>query len=187
MLNNWLFRVAIIKHENENGIQLRFEHPAPVGPQQFPGWMEVCLPTRPLPELTIVPRQRLKAEGQDITRPVFSIKKQAEVAQVIKKDDKPLEVMTKAGVTRKITSEELASQDKERPWFVVNGEVYDGVPFLLEHPGGPDSILLAAGEDASEDFIAIHSAEGRSKLAEVPLVSCISGCSMATLTATSII
>lgn len=75
--------------------------------------------------------------------------------------------MIKPGVDRKITPEELAAQDKQRPWFVVRGEVYDGTPFLKEHPGGADSILLVAGEDASEDFIAIHSADGRAKLANV--------------------
>ena len=58
-------------------------------------------------------------------------------------------------------------QRKEQPWFVVRGEVYDGTPFLTAHPGGPDSIFLVAGEDATEDFLAIHSAEGRAKLAEV--------------------
>lgn len=35
------------------------------------------------------------------------------------------------------------------------------------HPGGADSILLAAGEDASDDFLAIHSIDGRQKLAQV--------------------
>lgn len=74
--------------------------------------------------------------------------------------------MTKPSITRKITREELAAQPKEHPWFVVHGEVYDGTPFLKEHPGGGDSIILVAGEDATEDFIAIHSADGRAKLAE---------------------
>lgn len=49
----------------------------------------------------------------------------------------------------------------------MNGEVYDGTGYLKVHPGGGDSILLMAGEDASEDFLAIHSVDGRQKLAEV--------------------
>ncbi|KAI6043896.1 hypothetical protein EDC04DRAFT_2866090 [Pisolithus marmoratus] len=52
------------------------------------------------------------------------------------------------------------------PGLFVNGEVYDGTPFLNEHPGGSDSITLVAGQDASEDFFAIHSAEGKAKLAQ---------------------
>lgn len=95
------------------------------------------------------PLQRLKTSGQDITKPVFG------------------KTLTKPGVTRKITIEELKNHDRAQPWFVVNGEVYDGTPFLNEHPGGSDSITLVAGEDASEDFFAIHSAEGKAKLAQV--------------------
>lgn len=83
-------------------------------------------------------------------------------------DVKPKEEvsLTKPGITRKITVEELKRQDRAQPWFVINGEVYDGTPFLNEHPGGSDSITLVAGEDASEDFFAIHSAEGKAKLAQ---------------------
>lgn len=67
-------------------------------------------------------------------------------------------VMTKPGVERKITMEELKAHNKEsEPWFVVHGEVYDGTGFLAKHPGGAESITLVAGEDATEDFMAIHS------------------------------
>ena len=41
MLNNWLFRVAIVKYETVDGHRLVFEHPAPVGVVNRPGWMEV--------------------------------------------------------------------------------------------------------------------------------------------------
>ena len=51
--------------------------------------------------------------------------------------------------------------------FVVNGEVYDATEYLDAHPGGADSILLVAGEDATEDFMAIHSTDAKKKLAEV--------------------
>lgn len=108
----------------------------------------------------------MKTAGYDITRPIFgenvSEEKMADVKP--KTEEIPL---TKPGVTRKITLTELKKQDREHPWFVVNGEVYDGTPFLNEHPGGGDSIILVAGEDASEDFFAIHSAEGKAKLAQV--------------------
>ena len=42
-------------------------------------------------------------------------------------------------------------------WFVYEGKVYDATPFLEDHPGGADSILIATGADATEDFNAIHS------------------------------
>lgn len=66
--------------------------------------------------------------------------------------------MTKPGVDRKITMLELeAHNTASEPWFVVQGEVYDGSGFLKKHPGGAESITLVAGEDATEDFMAIHS------------------------------
>lgn len=99
----------------------------------------------------------------DLTRPRFS---DATVSAVAARSPETTR-LTKPGVTRRITPEELAAQDKDRPWFVVRGEVYDGTPFLKEHPGGADSILLVAGDDATEDFTAIHSADAHAKLAEV--------------------
>jgi Cytochrome b5-like Heme/Steroid binding domain len=37
-------------------------------------------------------------------------------------------------------------------------------PFLKEHPGGVDSILLAAGDDVTEEFDAIHSKKAKAML-----------------------
>lgn len=45
-------------------------------------------------------------------------------------------------------------------------QVYDATEYLNEHPGGPQSITLVAGDDATEDFMAIHSSDARRKLAE---------------------
>ena len=42
--------------------------------------------------------------------------------------------------------------------------MYDGTPFLKEHPGGGDSILLVAGTDATEEFNAIHSDKAKAQL-----------------------
>eukprot|EP00435_Cladocopium_sp_Y103_P006559 s4644_g2.t1 len=57
-----------------------------------------------------------------------------------------------------ISMEEVKKHDNERSaWFVVKGMVYDGTPFLHNHPGGASSILFAAGMDATEDFEAVHS------------------------------
>ena len=34
-------------------------------------------------------------------------------------------------------------------WFVVNGKVYNGTPFLADHPGGGASILIVGGTDGN--------------------------------------
>lgn len=66
--------------------------------------------------------------------------------------------MIDSSVKRKITLDELQKHnDPAEPWFAVHGEVYDGTAFLSGHPGGAESITLVAGEDATEDFMAIHS------------------------------
>lgn len=39
----------------------------------------------------------------------------------------------------------------------MNKRVYDCTEYLELHPGGADSILINAGGDATEDFVAIHS------------------------------
>lgn len=109
--------------------------------------------------------ERMKAAGEDIIKPVFGERGQ-DLAPRAPKHQSDEVSLTKPGINRKITPEEFKTQDRKQPWFVVNGEVYDGTPFLKDHPGGGDSILLVAGEDASEDFFAIHSAEGKNQLAE---------------------
>lgn len=43
-------------------------------------------------------------------------------------------------------------------------QVFDATPFLKEHPGGGDSILLVAGTDATDEFDAIHSAKAKKQL-----------------------
>ena len=42
--------------------------------------------------------------------------------------------------------------------------MYDATPFLKDHPGGADSILLVAGTDATEEFDAIHSTKAKEQL-----------------------
>lgn len=65
--------------------------------------------------------------------------------------------MVNKEVSRKITLEEFRKHDGEtEPWFVVNGQVYDGTKFLGGHAGGAVSIISAAGQDATEEFLAIR-------------------------------
>jgi nitrate reductase (NAD(P)H) len=134
MMNNPWFRVTII---NE-GDFLRFEHPTLPG-YQAGGWME-----------------RVKKDGgnllngywgesigeQDIAAPT------TEVSQIS---------MVQKDLKNFITIEDLRKHDnKDSPWFVVDGEVYDGTKFLKGHPGGATSIISAAGVDSTDEFMAIR-------------------------------
>ncbi len=71
-----------------------------------------------------------------------------------------------------ITAADLAAHgdgEGPEPWFVVHGHVYDGTGFLKDHPGGDQSIRLVAGEDATEDFMAIHSMDAKKMLRDYHL------------------
>jgi cytochrome b involved in lipid metabolism len=147
MMNNPWFRVAV---HNDGSDKLKFEHPTLAGVAGG-GWMS-----------------RMKEEGLDPLNPVFatSPSRQPATPQTVAK---AAEVkMTKAGVDRQITMEELEAHNKEsEPWFVVKGEVYDGTGFLNQHPGGAESITLVAGEDATEEFMAIHSSDAKAQVSSL--------------------
>lgn len=133
MMNNPWFRVTITKE----GSCLKFEHPT--HPTKAGGWME-----------------KAKKEGGNLTNGNWGERIEGE-ALVEPEPVKEIN-MKKEGVSRLIGLQELkADSSAEKPWFVVNGEVYDGTGFLEGHPGGAISISSSAGLDVSEDFLAIHS------------------------------
>lgn len=71
------------------------------------------------------------------------------------------------GGGRIISMSEVEKHDTaDSAWFVYEGKVYDATPFLKEHPGGADSILLVAGTDATDEFNAIHSSKAKKMLTE---------------------
>ncbi len=43
-------------------------------------------------------------------------------------------------------------------------QVYDATPFLEDHPGGAESILISAGMDATDEFNSIHSSKAKGML-----------------------
>lgn len=101
--------------------------------------------------------ERVKKAGGDLTNGFWGekiggkaeVEPDAEAAGDVK--------MTKDGLDRVITIDELRKHDSgDNPWFVVNGEVYDGTSFMKEHPGGAQSIISAAGLDTSDEFMAIR-------------------------------
>ncbi|KAF9883727.1 hypothetical protein FE257_003019 [Aspergillus nanangensis] len=133
MMNNPWFRVTITK---ENGT-LKFEHPT--DPTKPGGWME-----------------RVKKAGGNLTNGNWGDRQEGEeplVPEVVQEVN-----MKKDGVARRIDFAEFKQESSdEKPWFIVNGEVYDGTGFLEGHPGGAQSIISSAGLDVSDDFLAIHS------------------------------
>ena len=137
MMNNPWFRVTITK----KGDHLLFEHPTQ--PALMPGgWME-----------------RVKKAGGNLANGRWGERLEGEEEpQKGDQEEAKAVSMTKDILKREITLDELRAHDNEKdPWFVVNGEVYDGTPFLKEHPGGATSITAVAGQDASDEFMAIRT------------------------------
>ncbi|AEO67025.1 uncharacterized protein THITE_2115738 [Thermothielavioides terrestris NRRL 8126] len=137
MMNNPWYRVVIHKEAHS----LRFEHPTQ--PALMPGgWME-----------------RVKKAGGNITNGFWGEKMAGEESAPVEEAPVKEISMVNEKVTRQITADELRQHDGEdQPWFVVNGQVYDGTKFLEGHPGGAASIINAAGQDVSEEFLAIRKA-----------------------------
>ncbi|KAK6537347.1 hypothetical protein TWF694_011539 [Orbilia ellipsospora] len=143
MMNNPWFRVAI----RRDGDIIRFEHPTQ--PALMPGgWME-----------------RVKKAGGNLTGQNWGELAPDEVA-VPKAETEEIQIsMTNDKIKRVIEYDEFkAHEGSEAPWFVINGEVYDGTGYLKDHPGGATSIISAAGTDASEEFLAIHSETAKSMM-----------------------
>ncbi|KAG7288026.1 hypothetical protein NEMBOFW57_007546 [Staphylotrichum longicolle] len=144
MMNNPWYRVVIHKEAHS----LRFEHPTQ--PALMPGgWME-----------------RVKKEGGNITNGFWGEKMAGEdAAPVQEAPAKEISMVDETKVARKITADELRQHSgDDEPWFVVNGHVYDGTKFLEGHPGGAASIINAAGQDVSEEFLAIHSENAKAMM-----------------------
>lgn len=134
MMNNPWFRIVIHKENH----MLRFEHPTQ--PALIPGgWME-----------------RMKKAGGNLTNGYWGERINGQEPEHAAIEEVKEIKMTKEG-GREISIDELRKHDiAESPWFVVNGEVYDGTSFLEGHPGGAQSIISAAGLDASDEFMAIR-------------------------------
>ena len=135
MMNNPWFRVVIHKEAHS----LRFEHPTQ--PALMPGgWME-----------------RVKKAGGDLANGFWGEMMAVDEDTQAEPEPETEICMTNPKIERTITVDELRKHDDEtEPWFVVNGEVYDGTPFLEGHPGGAASIVGTAGQDATEEFVAIR-------------------------------
>ena len=136
MMNGCWYRVAINRGDDD---VLQFEHPTQ--PALIPGgWMD-----------------RVKKAGGDIANGHWG----EQIGSVDSKEMAPVEEedvkMTNDKINETIALDDLRAHDKEdSPWFVLQGQVYDGTAFLKEHPGGAQSIISAAATDCTEEFMAIR-------------------------------
>lgn len=70
-----------------------------------------------------------------------------------------------SSMVKTYTMEEVQKHNSEdSAWIVVDGRVYDATPYLEDHPGGAASIVMNAGDDATEEFMAIHSDKAKKML-----------------------
>ncbi|PIN06000.1 Cytochrome b5 [Handroanthus impetiginosus] len=66
------------------------------------------------------------------------------------------------------TFEEVANHNsKEDCWVTISGKVYNVTPFLEEHPGGDEILLMNTGKDATTEFEDVgHSSDAQEKMKE---------------------
>ena len=133
MMNNPWFRVKV----TTEGGALKFEHPTQ--PAMIPGgWME-----------------KVKKAGGNLLGPNWG--ETADDCGKTTAANVPVIDMKNPGLKRIITLGEFRGhKSATEPWFVIEGEVYDGTGFLDKHPGGTQSIVSTGGTDATEEFMAIR-------------------------------
>jgi nitrate reductase (NAD(P)H) len=144
MGNNQVFRVKVHMDKNSYGEHVfRFEHPTQPG-QETGGWMTTTA-------------------GKPVSAGFGRL---LEVQGEVKEETSaPAKTDIKKGDKRLITMEEVNKHNTEHDaWIVVKNKVYDCTEYLELHPGGADSILINAGEDSTEDFVAIHSTKATKML-----------------------
>jgi nitrate reductase (NAD(P)H) len=173
MMNNTIFRIKLHRMKNAGGDDMIWcEHPTMPGAETG-GWMtddagkyDPNIASEASPGRNGIPPNRTvaavwKGAGEDaLTAGTKAAEKLTSV-----KDKKPetagkLVTSKPEWLSKGITMTEVERHNNDSSaWFVVNNRVYDGTPYLKEHPGGRSSILIAAGQEASDDFEATHSAK----------------------------
>ncbi|CAF0881394.1 unnamed protein product [Adineta steineri] len=144
MLNNCWHRLTVTKQENSN--VLKFNHPT-VPALTKGGWME-----------------KVKEEGRELTDGFWGSGSVAATGHLQERKLSTIKMFDES-ITREITEEELSKHNKDGDaWIAVNEHVYDVSKYLKDHPGGVDSIVLASGMDATDDFMTIHSDHAKSML-----------------------
>jgi len=137
--------------QTQGQLYLRFQHPAPIqpGPLGTLGWREE----------DALARQGAAAPAPDPAAAKAASAAAAPGAAADGAVGAPLRVITMAELERH-------ADEASGAWFAYEGKVYDATPFLDEHPGGAESILISAGMDATDEFNSIHSAKAKGMLAK---------------------
>ncbi len=79
---------------------------------------------------------------------------------------------------RFLTKEEVSAHDKASDcWIIIKGNVYDVTRFIRAHPGGIQSILVHAGDDCTEEFLALHGESYLETFHGIELVGSLKGAS----------
>jgi nitrate reductase (NAD(P)H) len=136
MGNNQVFRLKVHMDKTAEGEHIfKFEQPTQPG-QQSGGWMT-------------------KLGGKPVSAGFGTLLE----IQGEAKEEAPVPIDTKESTEKKLLSlEEVKKHNTEHDvWIIIKNKVYDCTDYLELHPGGLDSITINAGEDATEDFVAIHS------------------------------
>ncbi|KAJ0914440.1 putative cytochrome b5-like heme/steroid binding domain-containing protein [Helianthus annuus] len=68
--------------------------------------------------------------------------------------------------TKILSFEEVSKHNRKTDcWLIISGKVYDVTPFLDDHPGGDEALLLATEKDATEDFETVgHSQDAKDQM-----------------------
>ncbi|CAE8591387.1 unnamed protein product, partial [Polarella glacialis] len=180
MLSNTIFRIKIHQMKDAEGLDaIWFEHPTMPGAEAG-GWMTEEAGKF---DASIASEAAAGSTGSPPSRAVAAVWKSEDVAAIGsaaaggKGSEKGTPVdYTIAGKAVTSTAEWLSNgismeevekhSDEKSVFFVVKGRVYDGTPFLEKHPGGASSMLIVAGQEASEDFEAVHSKAAWEQLEE---------------------
>lgn len=100
--------------------------------------------------------EKVKAKGGNLANGFWGEKMGGEEQEIVVEAKTEVK-MIKDGLDHEISVDEFREHDNETtPWFVLNSEVYDGTAFLEGHPGGATSIIGAAAQDVTDEFMAIR-------------------------------
>ena len=78
---------------------------------------------------------------------------------------KKSEAAVRSSKVKDYTLKEVEMHNSEdSAWIIISEKVYDCTSYLYDHPGGVASIVMNAGGDATEEFMAFHSEKAKTML-----------------------